>query len=737
MNIEARLLQITINTNIPGKSVITFNSDLLHHPDYKKVGVTSRYPYITNSVYLPMTKLKALEHDKLVEFFFDENNFITTLSSLSDNLSQTKSDDANKILKTNVMSMLELLFSTKYFVVNNVHLSMDLLLKTNPNKSIFYNPSKTNFSYLKIDNKPYTVTKVVWLNDIVNHPRYRDLLTEIHNVVVSIKDDARNELKLIEKGVDNIVSLFNQLFSSIAAVKDISFTKNSAISMIVCKFIINFLTNTHVTGFDRLYELTENDINATSDVATKMAALGIGYRNDLEKIKRDVLQPLIDNMETDTDIYRYQSLYTWLNNTNAGMLDMLIGTKEYKEQTKLASRENIINTVINKSRENIVRINKYIKLTTFDFQLNPFTDRKVNSSLTFFINNVYPLFTSFRKSSNAVLQQHIEGSSIDDTKMLFNSLDKIYNRFISKNKQITIDKALVDIGVDRINFERGKMSPKNEIYIMLDLIEGEVNETNKKEVYCSYTDQYLGNMLDDLMKKDTDVVVKNKALYSIDNKVNVSDRSSKYSKSSKENAGNPLPNSNLDETNVVSKPMSEISELFTSKIIDQQSEELATLIQSISTSTKQYIQTNQLLQHIKDSYSQVFGSDKRLNVYNLISTWASKTTYNDPLFLELKRMEGTIDTEISIITKRLSSATIKPDQKRELINKRHYLNMYLYIIRKLIENETAKPNNAMADNAENRGGTIIKHKNRTASKKIKRKGHVTTRRNNRISQKNR
>jgi hypothetical protein len=57
---------------------------------------------------------------------------------------------------------------------------------------------------------------------------------------------------------------------------------------------------------------------------------------------------------------------------------------------------------------------------------------------------------------------------------------------------------LINVGVCNIN--RNANGPRREIYIMVDLIEGEVTNKNYRQILCPYMGEYLGNELDYLIR---------------------------------------------------------------------------------------------------------------------------------------------------------------------------------------------------------------------------------------------
>ena len=175
MNYNIQQLKISLVTNIPSKENIDFTKDLLYHPDHNNFFNLNTYPYTTTKQLYPEGVLSQLQYDELINIFFNKEKFENMLLQNKDDKIQTTIDE-NYISKKNIMTMLQLLFSTKYFIVNNIHQSLELMNNTSNMRSIFYNPFNTKFSYISTGGTVYTITKAVWLNDIVNHPKYRELI---------------------------------------------------------------------------------------------------------------------------------------------------------------------------------------------------------------------------------------------------------------------------------------------------------------------------------------------------------------------------------------------------------------------------------------------------------------------------------------------------------------------------------------------------------------------------------
>jgi len=205
-------IKIMIKTNIPDKEPIPFDSKMLYIQN--KTGY-SDYPYITKQVRYPYSQLAKMEYSDIAYFFFNKNAFIQQLSSeikkVKINLSETpekkkKREDDN--IEYNIITMLELLFPTYFPTYNNFYISFVSNMGGQieiPQKSLFGRNKR--FSYINID-KPYTISKITWLNDVINHPVYGDFIDDFYNYKKwseYIIPEIENKVKTAQSDIDLLI----------------------------------------------------------------------------------------------------------------------------------------------------------------------------------------------------------------------------------------------------------------------------------------------------------------------------------------------------------------------------------------------------------------------------------------------------------------------------------------------------------------------------------------------------
>jgi hypothetical protein len=186
MNVQS--IQIMLKLNIDAKSKdVAFTKSLLYHPDYAGLSITegfNDYPYISNNTMIPYDELRLLNYLEKASFFFDKNIFQTKCAEIK----QEDEKDKWDTLRYNTTSMLKLLFPTVVPINENVNSSFE----SNINKGSIFSNMKFNtdsilelinyykFSFVRYGGKEYTVSRVVWLDDVINNPEYSKLFDDFN-----------------------------------------------------------------------------------------------------------------------------------------------------------------------------------------------------------------------------------------------------------------------------------------------------------------------------------------------------------------------------------------------------------------------------------------------------------------------------------------------------------------------------------------------------------------------------
>jgi hypothetical protein len=220
---EVEFIVITLCTNIDNtnarssvgnqttqesKQNIDLTSSMLSYD--KPVGETpvmlTKYPFFSRNVLYDPSIFINLPYHSIVEIFFNENNFRRLLLNRLplDNNPKNMASNGDK----NIMTMLLALFPTAYPIKSAVSESISIFFSKFSARKITQMLNDVfrgeQYCYMKINSKVYTVKQAIWLNDLLNHPKYRLLIEEFQlfrNQVlklISKKDTQLNKMSSTE-----------------------------------------------------------------------------------------------------------------------------------------------------------------------------------------------------------------------------------------------------------------------------------------------------------------------------------------------------------------------------------------------------------------------------------------------------------------------------------------------------------------------------------------------------------
>jgi hypothetical protein len=268
-------LKINIQTSIPKQERVVLTSDLLEYVPSLSGGKIEleKLPFFSFIHKLPRRKLQGYTYDKIIEFFFNYSVFYRKLFERNVTRKKQKKGGGKKskiVVKTpeqllklrqsNFILMMQLLFPTNFPYPNNIDTSIGILTKnleitdeiikdteleeenlddmyisqTIGKEEDFFNfkkiqnffslkgtnwfnilPNKLNqrFSYLNMNKKIYTITRTIWINDIMNHPLYRDVIISFHEFDKKQEDrkNRENDKNLLENKKSILEFVFDKI----------------------------------------------------------------------------------------------------------------------------------------------------------------------------------------------------------------------------------------------------------------------------------------------------------------------------------------------------------------------------------------------------------------------------------------------------------------------------------------------------------------------------------------------
>jgi len=496
------------------------------------------YPYFTDEVKYP-NDLNSLTYREKLEFFFNRNNFIQTLTkknpnfvnkeikkyeeTKSDNLAMTKKlteqekaekiVNKNEIVDYNIMTMLKCLFPIKYPYKNNIKSSYKMKIKNSiqlnleiPQSflNLFRLDQKDNdakfpeYSYLKLEGKTYTVNEVIWLNDIFNHPIYKKIIKSYYEQ----KFFKKTYLSLLKSNINNNLNIFNNLNNDEKLLtedlksqkKEKDKNNNKETSEIISVLIEEIDT--------KLKKTNNLDLNKGQEINKNI----IDIKNILNKIK--------------SYITRYNR-YTVSDNQQ----DMNMNRYGYEMRDFLTKTEEINNLFeyIDYLNSKIVELDSQIKINNILASSNNSIKILTNiNKLTPEIKKDIKQYTIFFDEVEKIRKYYSKNQYLTDLQNDYFNKNTNTNTTTTKNFIELLDLKNVKKYEKELNTSIAVLPEKNqlEMYIRVDLIEGEVTDENQRDITCIYSGEKLTDKLDTLLSINDNPYQLNprRLLYSIDEK---------------------------------------------------------------------------------------------------------------------------------------------------------------------------------------------------------------------------
>lgn len=509
-------LNIILDTNIPGEKQFSFTKSVLSNDLLKNTGDFSEYPYFTSNIPYPESVLKKLDYSNQVAFFFKQSEFIRILKDTSEYISASKiieeeekkfqdirqqkfNEKRNKRrgkisggnaeyetkiknTKQNIMIMLSIIFPTNYPTQNNIMNSYDLIytnilsassisnvLPFLLNMTLGIQSTKQKYSYINSPSKgKCTVTQIIWLNDIYNHPEYKTIVEKYDTFqnwkiteITKLEYEMNNEIKIYKKayknGLENLAEILNKRKTEIEKLMDIN--------------------------NQRL--IKEKKMNDKNDFNIFIGKLNLIIK-EINKLNNHYMDLIIFKR-------KYHNIYKFIK-------DEISLISNFNMQLLLQSIDTIeLNSEI---------INKYLKASTIQIEgdKNSLTlsreEKELQQRITKWngynkYNEFINLLKTFQKSSNEsyniYLQEVIDDFIRGDTDNEFEEL--MYPSNIQSSAELI---KLIQTGINI----KSSNPIKHTIYLRMDVIAGELNDSNKNSIYCVFNGEYLGNELNQLLKEN-------------------------------------------------------------------------------------------------------------------------------------------------------------------------------------------------------------------------------------------
>jgi len=545
------MINILVSTNMPDQKEISLTSKIIEStsPNASKY---NEYPYITSSVKLKPGFLINKSRNDILDFFFIKDIFAkyTNIMGASNversehkptlipEFKESDYEDADKessntenkteaskrqiyeqrkdkydamkraierenedkitnrtleYITHNVEIMIQMLFDT-YPIVGNVKstLNNDYITKT-------YNVNK--YSYLKIDSKDYTISKVIWINDIYNHYLSKQLLKdfkefmawktgELRNILVT-RTDNENQRDNIIKNIRDDRDIINNFTDDITKIGKYLMNPSNWINKTQSLITVRSAMEILYTHLIILQSAWEKD--AIKNIKN---SLKITY-SDMEGKSKDASEP--DGSKSSySSITKsdYKDMQERIGNIMKSFDDRNYNYKQSKEFTIEMNRT--ANLVLS---SNLVPLSTGVKNTIKDLNDNNEKRITLENNKKYIENDKIIMGNDKYNNENFKSLSGAFSKDVQMIKKIRNINQKTYPDFnydnimkligkLQKPGKFTINEVEDKFGI--IYDNNNVTKPKYEIYMYIDLTEGKITDENKDYLdLCTFRDELL------------------------------------------------------------------------------------------------------------------------------------------------------------------------------------------------------------------------------------------------------
>ena len=396
-------------------------------------------------------------------------------------------------------------FSTLILGNSNIWANLEFSDILTPSMRAAIMPEQSQYSYLKIDSKVYTITQITWINDIYNHVKYKKLIKN-YRELMEWKDDEKIK---INREIEKLKKKFQKDFSQGG---EFFISKNDIESL-------NVLYDKRTTAEYQDY-LNPASLNNPTFITT--AAAVKDYFNNLGKlieyfrtfiiiIKTDPIDfismiNIVNNIKTTKELIkpsvaglRYESNAIFEKKLEQLYKDTKSIDKKIKINENYISRPGINQNFNNDEEVKNELMKNYSKYTSFSNSLNEFIKPKLDSTN----NELQNTFIEFIENTDslALFNAVMNPLYINDISKYLNNINNTNNTNNTNKPNDTINlddyKKKLDTGITII--EGDEKGPKYEIILRVDVIAGEITEETKSKINCVYQGEALGDAFDKLL----------------------------------------------------------------------------------------------------------------------------------------------------------------------------------------------------------------------------------------------
>ena len=362
-------LKILLKTSIPDKNEpIELTNSLLDVS--KKPKNLSNYPYFSPTMYYPHTQIQDMTYEDRIRFFFDKTTFTKILSKYNQKNNSAGKNVQDKMASVDTESneIYNSLLCTANFLFTIQTILPTGYISDNHYQSIeFYDPDvreklftikgsrpsifskllprryKANYSYIKDSNTIYTVDKVTWINDALNHPEYKNIVQSYS----SGGNEKANQMETLNKKkeeLENKMEMEYKLFILKILLKKSKYNNyTSYYSFKESDYAIGKRIN------NAMFAITKEKKEVQTNNDTPKTTVSYTYYNDLNGLELDGLgSDGFDKLKdiTDNNDFQKTKLYNQYK-TKTDDKDLWLASTLLTNETQIKNNSNIFSLLKN------------------------------------------------------------------------------------------------------------------------------------------------------------------------------------------------------------------------------------------------------------------------------------------------------------------------------------------------------------------------------------------------------
>jgi len=404
-------------------------------------------------------------------------------------------------------------------------------------------PHKKCFSYIKLNGKKYTVTGLTWINDVLNHPVYMDILMKYNKYDIERKkvEPGKNAkalnlklnrliLDIYDLDIYDLDISYNQSQAAQRRIADVKWGDvRRQIETLFKKiktmkkmnpppklFLLDIDNNADAKKLIKDYRIIKEAYDKETDAKKphRLRELLLSYNDLVQNTdnKHGWLKTVVDEFNNDHRIHKFkiEIKQLSLDYTDEDFQDILRGTRYnlsfiryFRTLKTLFLKENMYEIILNgltyqdrtpsEIREMDALIENEVK-NYFDFRQ---AVKKIHEDRVI-SNNQWKKETDIINGEALFLEKNDIVKKEDFFEILMEC-----NKKNNECQIITNQKAVsyLEIGLEQVN-KTDKSSFTYEAYINLEVAEGVYNESNYHKLMCPYISNVLGDSYDEMIRKE-------------------------------------------------------------------------------------------------------------------------------------------------------------------------------------------------------------------------------------------